>query len=161
MQYAGLVTLVALGHSRLGNIRLDHKQALGDVDLLISLLREGEIRWRWSGRQACVPSYSTRDIDTVYLINGAGTWSNLSGCSERPLWMSNRMLHQRMASRRLLVVSRLLPVACRGLLEEVYHRRQQVFPSRRQVCPLLQVDRRRQSLVQSTVFLFHQLRLYP
>ncbi|KZV61985.1 hypothetical protein PENSPDRAFT_759060 [Peniophora sp. CONT] len=54
MQYAGIVTLVALGHARLGNIKLDHKHALGDVDLLISILRGGETRWRWSGRQADV-----------------------------------------------------------------------------------------------------------
>ncbi|VDC00344.1 unnamed protein product [Peniophora sp. CBMAI 1063] len=56
MQYSGLVILVALGHARLGNIRIDHKGGLRDVDLLISIMREGEVRWRWSGRQADLAS---------------------------------------------------------------------------------------------------------
>ncbi|KZV61983.1 hypothetical protein PENSPDRAFT_658517 [Peniophora sp. CONT] len=51
---AGVVTLVAIAQSRLGNFKLDRKQALADVDLLITILREREERWRWAGRQADV-----------------------------------------------------------------------------------------------------------
>ncbi|VDC07486.1 unnamed protein product [Peniophora sp. CBMAI 1063] len=54
IQTAAMVTIVTLGHARLGNINIDRKKALADVDWAISVLREGEIRWRWSGRQADV-----------------------------------------------------------------------------------------------------------
>ena len=54
LQNAAIVTLLALGHASLGHINIDRAQALADVDLVISFLREGETRWRWSGRQAYV-----------------------------------------------------------------------------------------------------------
>ncbi|VDC00347.1 unnamed protein product [Peniophora sp. CBMAI 1063] len=51
---AGIVILVGLGLARLGRFRLDRKQAMQDIELLISIMRDREDRWRWAGRQADV-----------------------------------------------------------------------------------------------------------
>ncbi|KZV68284.1 hypothetical protein PENSPDRAFT_610193 [Peniophora sp. CONT] len=51
---AGVVTLIALGHSRLGHVKLDHTLAMANVESLLFILRAREDRWRWAGRQADV-----------------------------------------------------------------------------------------------------------
>ncbi|KZV68285.1 hypothetical protein PENSPDRAFT_22299 [Peniophora sp. CONT] len=51
---AGVVSLIALGHSRLGHFRLDRTLVMTDVESLISILRARQDRWRWAGRQADV-----------------------------------------------------------------------------------------------------------
>lgn len=56
LSVSAIVLLIDIANARLSNSMFDHKRAMADVELLISVLREREKCWPSAARQVCVHS---------------------------------------------------------------------------------------------------------